>query len=319
MPWSSGQAAFLKRKRPLWYAVTAAGVIGWLCLGERWDQRQQLALANPPGGYDADGDSLPDEVELIFHTQPYLSDSDGDSYSDGMEWLMRTDPLDPAQVPVPLPAIRSHAYETTAGIHVFTVLWPGNLALIDRVYAFYGSPYLDHAPEGDETLGILDITPLIYSSLVQITSSEAEGFKLLSFTFRLTTGLMDSYSPLTVGLAMSIAGRPLVERMALFKQDDTRMVFFPDPSLVPGAGNPTSFFFQPLSPGGGGGGDPEYCLTEVGAGDPTEAGGIIYEVQSANCVPDGLLYCVAEDCQALAGQTLVTIDYGFLQSKASGN
>jgi hypothetical protein len=290
-----------------------------ILLAGRFEDRQQVAQAAPPGEVDSDGDSLPDQVELIFGTQPFIKDSDGDLYSDGLEWVMRTDPIDPASLPVPYPGVRSYAYETSSGVEVFTALWPGNLNLIDRVFAFYGSPNLDNVPEGDETLGILDITPFLYSSLVQFSSNDAEGFRLVSFTIRISSSLMDAYSPLSVGLAFSIAGRPLVERMALHKQGDCRMVFFPDPSQVPGSGNPTSFFFQPLAPGGDGGEDPEYCLTEVGAGDPTGAGGMIYQVQSADCVPDGLLYCVAEDCQALAGQTLVTIDYGFLQAKASGN
>ncbi len=38
-----------------------------------------------------------------------------------------------------------------------------------------------------------------------------------------------------------------------------------------------------------------------------------FTVISADCVPDGLLECIEGDCAALEGQTIVQIDYGFLQ------
>ncbi|MFN7146791.1 MAG: hypothetical protein ACK4YP_23660, partial [Myxococcota bacterium] len=47
---------------------------------------------------DADGDSLPDAVEVDSGTDPYDSDTDGDGFSDGGEITAGTDPLDAGSV-----------------------------------------------------------------------------------------------------------------------------------------------------------------------------------------------------------------------------
>ena len=43
-----------------------------------------------------------------------------------------------------------------------------------------------------------------------------------------------------------------------------------------------------------------------------------YRIIGANCVPNGLLYCLAEDCEALEGAVIILVDYGYLQGKAGG-
>jgi hypothetical protein len=68
--------------------------------------------------------------------------------------------------------------------------------------------------------------------------------------------------------------------------------------------------------GGEGGTEPQYCQTTLGGGASNGLGGIEYSVQSAACVPDGLLFCVGADCADLVGASIVIIDYGFLQNQA---
>ena len=286
------------------------------------------ARANATWASDVDLDGIPDEVELIFGLQPYVADTDGDGYRDGVEWTLRSDPLDSASQPTLQASLRSYAYETTQGnVKVFTMLFPGNVNLLDEFLVHLGSPNLTNAPLGDRDMGILDFTPFLTSVPNQFTSSNSNGMGVVSFTFELSMSLVNTYAPLSVGVAANLVGTPVVDQMSLTRQNGTSMVFFPDPSVVPGAGQtPSNYWFLPLNPapavggggGGGGGSDPEYCATTLDGGDPTGAGGIAYTVQSADCVPDGLLYCVDSDCDSLAGQTLILIDYGFLKSKADG-
>jgi YD repeat-containing protein len=49
---------------------------------------------------DADGDGLPNGMELAFGTDPFNPDTDGDGYSDGLEVASRSDPLNPLSTPL---------------------------------------------------------------------------------------------------------------------------------------------------------------------------------------------------------------------------
>ncbi|HET9481216.1 MAG TPA: hypothetical protein VFP98_05620 [Candidatus Polarisedimenticolia bacterium] len=292
---------------------------GWLVTLSS-DPRESLvpiARAATSNGSDADLDGLPDELEILFGTQPFLGDTDADNYSDGMEWVLRTDPTDATSTPVLRAALRAYAYEGPSGDPcIFVALWPGNLAFLQKFSGWLASPAFDAAPEGDSQLGLLDITRPMIDAVDDLSLVQSQGLQLVGFSFELPASLLSRYQPLSLGLAARIAGVPLVEQLSLATIGSTPMVFLPDPSVLPGTTPPPAYWFLPLDPGGGGS-DPEYCQTTLGPGDPTGGGGILYQVQSANCVPDGLLYCVAQDCASLAGQSLTLIDYGFLQSKAN--
>ncbi len=49
---------------------------------------------------DADGDGLPNGMELAQSTDPFNPDTDGDGYSDGLEVASRSDPLNPLSTPL---------------------------------------------------------------------------------------------------------------------------------------------------------------------------------------------------------------------------
>ena len=108
---------------------------------------------------------------------------------------------------------------------------------------------------------------------------------------------------------IGLIDEPVGEGSAIYEE------LVPAPASPPSTG---SFAGVPLTPpmtfNLGGDEDPEYCEAQLGVGDPTGGGAIVFEVEEAKCKPDGLLYCMTEDCEALKDETIVMIDYGFLQS-----
>ena len=59
---------------------------------------------------------------------------------------------------------------------------------------------------------------------------------------------------------------------------------------------------------------PDYCEVGFSEGTPSGVATLEFTVLSAQCQPDGLLYCIDADCTALASQTFMMLDYGFLQA-----
>ena len=64
--------------------------------GQEMEPGPEIPLPQPPEPYhDADNDTLPDEFEPEWGTDPYNRDSDGDQLHDGLEYAFGTDPNDP--------------------------------------------------------------------------------------------------------------------------------------------------------------------------------------------------------------------------------
>ncbi len=276
-------------------------------------------LPAPPvaqmGMSDPDGDGLPTKMERILGTSPWQADSDGDSVSDRIEWLFRTNPLESSSVPTTLDsAVRGFTWLGTAGnIEVYVAVYPRSNRSTLGVY--FGSPEI---PGDDPDFNIVEITPP-----VTYTPPHADGAWSTQFPLALE---LSTHSPASVGMVSGrvSVGDVAVDRIGLIDAPVGKgSAIYED--LVPAPATPpstASFAGVPLTPpmtfNLGGDEDPEYCRANLGVGDPIGVGAILFEVEDAECKPDGLLYCVDEDCEALEGETIVTIDYGYLQSRAGG-
>lgn len=269
--------------------------------------------------HDYDVDGLPDGIEALLGTEPLIHDSDGDGFSDGIEWVCRADPLNPLEVPRLSPSMRCIAYEVSGRVKLFASIFPADPSTLDSFSAFLGNENLASMGQ-NQIIGIVNITGLLTTAVREVTSQRVMGTNLAGFFLDFPFSVVDQFSPLSVGISAKVAGRPLVEEVTLLKRNGRRMVLINEaPAAAGGTGVVLSLL--PLDPhgnasGGGGTQDPEYCQTNLGSGDPTGLGGIQFVVESSACLPDGLLYCVAEDCADLQGETFVMIDYGFLQARA---
>jgi hypothetical protein len=286
--------------------------------------RPPAARASIDRGHDQDGDGLPDELESILGSEMLFRDSDGDTFPDGLEWIGRSDPLDPLDHPLLRPAMRCFAYELNGQIKVFLGLFPADLDVLDSFSAFLGNESIK-GTSGNELIGIVNITGILATAVRSVTAQPLLGTTLAGFTLDIPITTLDQYSPLCVGISASVAGVTLVDEVTLVKRGGRRMSLASETAGTSGGGGTGVGFVMALLPldpyggpgaGGGGSEDPEYCQANLSDGDPTGLGGIQFLVESANCVPDGLLYCVGQDCAALEGETFVMIDYGFLQAQA---
>ncbi len=264
---------------------------------------------------DSDLDALPDEIEPLVGSSPTDPDTDQDGFMDGIEWVLGTSPADPTSIPDPKPAMRSYAYQVQDQIRVFCGVFPADPAMVGCFRFLVGSDTFRNAPEGDPLtgLGIVDITSFFTLLGTSFTEAKFHGLTLVGFNVDLPTYLLVNHGQLNVALAATLADTPVVEQLYLGVQGTTGYVLGGGPAMPGGA---ASFAIQPLDPVPLPQDElPEYC--EVGFGNATPVGiaSVEYTVTSAACAPDGLLYCIDADCTALAGQTFVLVDYGFLQSK----
>lgn len=260
---------------------------------------------------DTDQDGLPDSMEEVLDpTMRTQADTDGDGASDLKEWLGRTHPLDPYSFPVGLqPSVRGFAWQEAAGapVQLHVDVYPAASLQSLRVFFLSGK-----APNQV----IQEITPVIGS--VQPGPDGAAG---LTFTLSTTSpDTLSNFAPLCIGLVAGTeaAGNVVVDRLALLDKPGSTGLML----LERLTGDHLDSALAALDPNVRGEGevdedeDARYCKLTLDAGDPTGLGGIKYTVQSGECIPDALLYCVDADCKGQVGKEIVLIDYGFLQTKA---
>jgi hypothetical protein len=267
-------------------------------------------------GYDLDEDGLSDEVESVTGSDFTVADTDGDGYGDGAEWVLGADPADPGSLPDPRPAVRSTAYEVGDKIRVFCAVFPANLDLVQSFCLLIGSTSFEGAPEGDpgSGIGIYDASGLLGGYVGSFTQTTYLGLSLVGFDFDLDRTLLLAAGDLYVAWTARIAEVVVVDQLLLGVEGATEFVLAAG-SAAPGSGS--TLVAQPLAlvppPGDE---IPEYCA--VGFSDGTSVGlaSVQYDVTSAECEPDGLLYCIDDDCTSLEGQSFLLIDYGYLQSRA---
>ncbi len=282
--------------------------------------------------HDFDFDGLPDEIEYIFGTNPLYTDSDGDGSTDIAEWMMWSEPTDIESAPQQArsPGIRSHAYQVNDSIRVFVAVFPVNF--FEGFHFYFGSPEFNRGMYGDaHTLWIQDFTSALPNMITSSTFVRDRGMSLFGVTFDIPISVVDKLAPLSLAFRGTIDGTVFYEQISLLSDGGSRMMLSPD--TLADRENPesgmASFSALPLDtvrdeiPGGDGSGsllsestedDPQYCQTSLTAGASSLSGGASFTVSTAQCVPDGLLYCTGADCSAMAGQSMVFIDYGWLQS-----
>ncbi len=276
-----------------------------------------LARADYPEGHDTDADGLSDEFERFSKTDSFDFDCDDDGYSDGAEWVLRSDPVDPASTPEVAPAVRSYAYESAGVLRVYTAFYPANVDLIDSFHVVAGSPNFVAAVEGDpgSGLGVIDLTSLIPTIATGFCASDFLGLDLVSFHFDVDLSVMRTAAPICLGFATKLAGIEAIDQLFLSSQGATSFVVAGGPALPSGL---LSFAVQPLQPIPPPDDEtPEYCSVAFSEGAPVGVATLEFVVNSADCEPDGLLYCIDADCTALDSQTFLMLDYGYLQSKAN--
>ena len=267
-------------------------------------------------GLDSDADGLPDEVERLIKTSCSLEDSDGDGFNDSTEWILKSDPRDAASMPDPQPGLRACAYEADGQLRVFCAVFPANLDMIDSFHMMIGSREFDYAVEGDPGtgIGLYDVSGLLGTMAHDFTESSFLGLQIIGFAFDLDRSLLVNDGPLNVGWGATLAGVKVTDQLYLATQGGSNYVLAGGPTMPGGA---ASFVINPMSPVPPPAEEvPEYC--EVGFGEGTAVGlaSVEYTVTSAGCEPDGLLFCIDADCDALGGQTFTLVDYGYLQDKA---
>jgi hypothetical protein len=269
-----------------------------------------------PEGIDSDGDGMSDEFERFTDTNAHVADTDGDGSDDGAEWLLRSDPNDASSLPEPRPAIRSYAFESGGALRIFTLFFPAAPTLVDSFHLVAGSPDFVQAGEGDPGtgLGVIDLTDALPSLAAGYCSSDYLGLPLVGFEIDLDLSVMRS-APLVFGWAAQIAGVEAIDQLYLGIQGATPFVVAGGPTLPGGLPTFVAAPLQPIPPPNDE--DSEYCEVAFSNGTPTGVATIEYTVTSAACEPDGLLYCIDADCTALANQTFLMLDYGYLQQKAA--
>jgi hypothetical protein len=271
------------------------------------------ARADINWGYDSDFDGLPDEVECLVGGVPFLADTDGDGFGDAIEFVCGSRIDDPTSTPTIQPSLRLCAFETGGVIRVFCALYPAGLDLVSTFRCLIGSPNFTNAPEGDPGTGIgmFDITSVLPSVTRSYTHTSYLGLDLVGFTFDLDKNVVMQNAPVNLACVAKLAGVVCCDQLLLTTQGPTHLVLAGGPAISPGL---SGYAIQPLDPSGSGE-DQEYCSLGFDSGQSVGVGSIQYSVTSASCQPDGLLFCVGADCTALAGQKILMIDYGFLQSK----
>lgn len=273
------------------------------------------ARAQLDWGEDMDCDGLTDEVERFLGANPTCADSDYDGAKDGAEWLLGSDLNDAASLPDPHPAIRSCAYEAMGQIRVFCAVFPANLDFVDSFRLIVGSSEFGYSTEGDPGtgLGLFDVSAFLAYVAHSFTNTQHVGLELAGFTIDLDPSLLEESGSLNIGWASKIAGVEVVDQIYLGIEGTTKFMLAGSPTM----GSAGSFTIQPLSPvPPPGDEDSEYCKIGLSDGAPVGLASVEFSVTTADCEPDGLLYCIDVDCTALAGQKFVMVDYGYLQSKA---
>lgn len=287
-----------------------AGAPAWVGLGP------DAAAAQYEDGIDSDADSLSDEFERFTRTDAYDDDSDDDGFSDGAEWVLGSDPLDGDSLPDPRVAVRTYAYESAGTLRLYCGVYPADISLIDTFHFVAGSPQFTNAPEGDpgSGIGIIDLTDALPSIADGICGSTLLGLPLLGFHIDFDLCLLDTSGPLSFAVASRIAGVDAIDQLLVDVVGSMPFVVAGIPADPSGV---AAFAAQPLDPIPPPDEEqPEYCAVSFSSGTPIGVATIEYTVTSASCQPDGLLYCLDVDCQALSGQNFQMIDYGFLQAKA---
>lgn len=282
--------------RPFMLGTTASAQFGW--------------------GEDQDLDGLADEVERFLGANSSLADTDYDGYSDGVEWVLSSDLTDPDSLPDARPAIRSYAYESLGQIRVFCAVYPANLDFVSTFRLLVGSREFTEADEGDPGtgIGIYDVSGLIPLLAHSYTHTQYLGLELAAFNMDFDPSLLRESGPLNIAWAATIAGVEVVDQIYLGIEGTTSYLLAATPAM---AGGGSDFTIQPLGPVPPLGDEvAEYCSIGLSDGTPVGLASVEFSVTTADCLPDGLLYCIDADCSALAGQTFILVDYGYLQSKA---
>lgn len=275
-----------------------------------------LARGDYAEGTDSDGDGLSDEFERFTATDEHDDDSDGDGYGDGAEWVLWSNPNDAATVPDPRPAVRSCAFESAGVLRVYTAFYPANVDLIDSFHLLAASPEFVSAPEGDpgSGLGVIELTSALPSMASGFCGSQFLGLDLVGFHIDLDFSVMRTAAPLCLAYATKLAGTTAVDQIYLGSEGATCFVVAAGPTLPTGAAVFTAEPLQPIPPPDEE--TPEYCAVDFSDGNPVGVATLEFVVTSAQCEPDGLLYCIDTDCTALANQTFLMLDYGYLQAKS---
>lgn len=272
-------------------------------------------------GGDQDGDGIPDRMERVLGASTLKIDTDGDGSSDLREWLGRSNPLSSRSIPGSRrPSIRGFAWQDSPAspIQICVALYPK--ALLPSFHVFLGSPNLSGK---NSTYNIQEITGEIRPVVVEIDDSDV-------LTFFLPASYdLPSLSPISIGVVAGTKrdGTVVVDRFCLLDKPEDfgemlleNLISLPSGSPIAAASLNSMGRTAPDGPGDSGpkrDDEPSYCAVEFSDGTPVGLAAIQFSVVSADCAPDGLLYCIRSDCQSLLGKTFTMIDYGYLQGKAS--
>ncbi len=291
-----------------------ASFIGAPGTSPRFEFGPAAARAEYPEGIDSDADGLSDEFERFSDTNADCADTDGDGYDDGAEWVLRSDPNDEFSLPDPGPAVRAYAYEAGGALRLSTTFYPADLDLIEGFAFVAASPEFTDAPEGDpgSGLGVIELSDVVPALATNVCTTAFLGLGLASFDMDFDLSLMKS-APLVFGWAVRLAGDESLDQLFVGVEGATNFVVASPGSV---AGVAAALVAQPLQPVPPPAEEqPEYCAIGCSDGVPVGVATLEFTVTSAACAPDGLLYCIDTDCTALADQTFLMLDYGYLQGK----
>lgn len=296
-------------------AVGAAAV--WVA----WGAHPQVAHAQGEATDDADGDGLPDGLELVLGTRADLADTDGDGWVDAEEIARHSSPVRALSLPDPAKAneiaVSTDAFLAEGQIHVVTsVFLPEGRAEGQhiRFWTIHDSgivpvpwsalaggvaPRLVNAGVGPGVVIVLD--PLLNEQRVL----SANGFSLAAVVSKLGVRCAAD------ACNLSIVDNEIFQRLAINAQT---LVPNPAPAVGLGVGG----VYRPIGTstpgsgnGGGGGGNPSYSVGEICA-QTTVIVGVVgalvtQEVIAADCVSGWDAHCSA-GCSATVGTTIKTID-----------